>query len=288
MNRVLVLLAAILVLVGASTVFAAESLHFVIMSPADAKQEGPKYEALSAYLRGANPLLGDIKLRIAKNYPEAARLFAAGDVEGMFSGSFVASVFIARGVAEPVARPVAENGSTTYRTSIVAKKGAAPFSGVADFKGKRVAYCLLAAAGEVFVRSLLGTEEKPESIFTPVPVDSHLAALEAVRSGAADYAVIKNKVFVQGQYPELIEVGSNAGEHPDNTLILSNAAFEKVGALISRALLGLEGDTSEKAKAVKQAFGCKGFIATTRIDFIPTFTLLRKARIEPKTFDFVF
>ncbi len=288
MKRAIVLLAAGLVLVGISTSFAAGTLHFVIMSPVDPQKEGLKYEALSTYLRSANPLLGDIKLRVAKNYPEAVRLFAQGDVEGMFSGSFVASVLIAKGLARPLARPLFAGNASTYRTTIVAKKGVAPFGGIADFKGKRVAFCLLASAGEVFARSLLLPGEVLESVLVPVPVDSHQDALEAVQGGAADYAVVKSTVFVPEEFPGLIVVGSDSGEHPDNTLIMPAEAFEKYGTMISRVLIGLEGDTSEKAEALKQAFGCRGFIATAGIDFAPTFTLLRKARVDPKTFDFVF
>lgn len=288
MNGVTVLLAAVLVLGNVSTATAAETLHFLIMSPADPKKDGPRYEALSAYLSDANPLLGDIKLRIAKNYPEAARLFAEGDVEGMFSGSFVASVLIAKGLAKPVARPLGANGSSTYRTLVVAKAGTPAFTGLADFTGKRIAYCRLASAGEVFVRSLLGPGQKPESVFAAVAVDSHQAALEAVARGAADYAVVKNTVFVPAEYPGLAEVGSPAGEHPDNTLILSAAAAGKFSAMITRVLLGLAGDRSEKAEAVKRAFGAQGFIATAGGDFAPTFTLLRKAGVDPKTFDFAF
>lgn len=288
MKKVMVLLAAGLILFGISNSHAAGTLHFVIMSSVDPKTEGAKYEALSEYLRGVNPLLGDIKLRIAKNYPEAVRLFAAGDVEGMFSGSFVASVFIAKGLAKPVARPVAVNGSSTYRTTVVAKQGAAPFAGLSSFRGKRVAYCPLASAGELYARSLLGPGEKPESVFTPVLVDSHQAAIEAVLSGAAEYAVVKSTIFVPAQYPALVEVAATAGEHPDNTLVMPGAAFEKYGALISRALLGLEADTGAKAEKVKRLFGCRAFVATAGIDFAPTFTLLRKLTIEPKAFDFVF
>ena len=288
MKRVTALLATSLVLAGFTTAFAAETLHFVIMAPSDPKVEGPKYEALSAYLTSVNPLLGDVKLRIAKNYPEAVRLFAAGDVEGMFSGSFVAAVFIAKGLARPVARPLAVDGTSTYRVSVVAKQGAAPFSGSKDFKGKRVAYCLLASAGEVFVQSLLGPGEKPESVFVSVPVDSHQAAIDAVTLGAADYAVVKSTFFVPGKFPGLAEVASVAGEHPDNTLIMPNAVFDKFGVIISRALLGLEGDTGQRADAVKRAFGCRGFTATAGSDFAPTFTLLRKARVDPKTFGFTF
>lgn len=288
MKGIRILFAAGLLLAGTSSAFAAETLHFLIMSPADPEREGPRYEALSAYLRGSNPILGDIKLRIAKDYREAASLFAQGDAEGMFSGSFVAALFIAKGLAKPVARPVSANGSSTYRTSVVAKKGTAPFAGIADFKGKRVAYCSLASAGDVFVLSLLAPGEKPENVFTPVPSDSHKLALVALTSGSADYAVVKSTVFVPGDYPGLIEVGSDAGEHPDTTLMLPNTTHDKYGALISRVLLGLEGDTSELAEVAKKAFGCRGFVATTGSDFVPTFTLLRKARIDPKTFNFVF
>jgi ABC-type phosphate/phosphonate transport system substrate-binding protein len=277
-----------LLLGSVSSAFAAATLHFVIMSPADPKKEGAKYEALSAYLRSANPLLGDIKLQIAKNYPEAARLFAEGHVEGMFSGSFVASVFIAKGLARPVVRPLSTNGSSTYRTAVAAKKGTPRFGGIADFKGKRVAYCTLASAGDAFAQSLLGSGEKPQDVFTPVPVDSHQAALEAVVSGTADFAVVKSTVFAAAEYPALVAVEADAGEHPDNTLIMPNDAFEKYGALISRVLLGLQSDTSDKALTVKQSFACKGFIATAGSDFAPTFTLLRKAGVNPKTFDFAF
>lgn len=282
------LFSAILVLGGVSAAAAAETLHFVVMSPADPKQEGAKYEVLGSYLRSANPLLGDIKLRVAKNYPEAVRLFAAGDVEGMFSGSFVAAVFIAKGLAKPVARPVATGGGSTYRAAVVARSGAAPFAGIADFKGKRVAYCPLASAGEMFVRGLLGPGEAPGSLFTPVPADTHQAALEAVLSGAADLAVVKGTVFVPARYPGLVEIGAGAGEHPDNALIMPVSAFQKFGAMISRALLGLQDDTGEKAAAVKKAFDCQGFVATAGTDFAPTFKLLRQSRVDPKQFDFTF
>jgi ABC-type phosphate/phosphonate transport system substrate-binding protein len=288
MKRVAVLLGAGLVLLAATTAPAAETLHLLIMSPADPKREAPKYEALSAYLRASNPLLGDIKLRIARDYPEAVRLFKEGDAEGMFSGSFVAAVFIAKGVAKPVARPLGANGVSTYRAAVVAKAGTRPFGGIADLRGRRVAYSLLASAGEIFVRTLLRAGEKPESVFTPVPVPTHQAALDAVAAGTADYAVVKDTVFSPAEYPGLAIVGTDVEENPDSTLIMPDAAHAKYGAMMSRALLALEADTGEKAQAVKDAFGCKGFIATQVGDFVHTFKNLEKAHVDPKTFDFSF
>ena len=85
------------------------------------------------------------------------------------------------------------------------------------------------------------------------------AALEAVAGGAADYAVVKSTVFVPESYPGLALVGSDAPGNPDNTFIMTQESYEKLlGALISRALLGLEADTSEQAKSAKEAFGCVG------------------------------
>jgi ABC-type phosphate/phosphonate transport system substrate-binding protein len=200
----------------------------------------------------------------------------------------VASVFIAKGLARPVVRPLAANGSSTYRTSVVAQQGGAPFAGIADFKGKRVAYSLLASSGEVFVRTLLAAGEKPESVYTPVPAPSHQAALNAVLSGAADYAVVKNTIFKPAEYKGLAQVGADAEENPDNTLVLTNAAYAKYGADISRLLLALEADKGEKAEAVRKAFGAKAFLATTEKDFTHTFDILEKAHIDATKFDFAF
>jgi ABC-type phosphate/phosphonate transport system substrate-binding protein len=200
----------------------------------------------------------------------------------------VAAVFIAKGYAHPVARAVRADGASTYGAAIVAKAGTPPFGGIADLKGKRVAASRLATSGEVYLRSLLGPGKKPEEVFTPVPVASHQAALEAVAGGAADYAVVKSTVFVPESYPGLALVGSDAPGNPDNTFIMTQESYDKLGALISRALLGLGADTSEKAMAAKEAFGCVGFLATTGMDFAPTFSVIRKTGIDLKTFDFVF
>ena len=288
MRRSCALVAGLAACLAVSTAFAAEPLHILVMAPTSAAKELPKYQALSDYLLSVNPLLGEIKLRVAEDYPDAARFFKQEGVEGMFSGSFVAAVFIAKGYARPIARPMLAGGASTYGASIVAKAGTAPFGGIKDFKGKRVAACPLATAGDVFLLTLLEPGQKPADVFTPVPVASHAAALEAVASGAADYAVVKSTVFVPGSYPGLALVGSAVPGNPDNTFIMPGKSYEKLGALIARALLGLEADTSEKAQAVKAAFGCTGFVLTTPMDFAPTFSIIRKTGIDLKTFDFAF
>jgi ABC-type phosphate/phosphonate transport system substrate-binding protein len=122
-KKAAVVLAVVLVVGAASAALAADTLHFVIMSSEDPKKEAPKYAALADYLKTGLPEIGEIQLRVANYYPEAARLFQTGDVDGMFSGSFVAGIFIKQGLARPLVRPVMANGATTYKACIIAKAG---------------------------------------------------------------------------------------------------------------------------------------------------------------------
>lgn len=288
MKKIAALMCLALVLAGASAALAAETLQFVIMSSEDPKKEGPKYAALAEYLKSGVPGVTDIQLRVAKDYPEAAKLFQNSEVDGMFSGSFVAGIFIKKGVARPIARPVLSNGATTYKAYVIAKEGTPRFAGIGDFRGKRVAYTLLASSGEVFVRALLPAGEKPEAVYTPVPAASHLIAINAVQGGAADYAVVKNMVWDPAKFPGLALVGEDQGENPNNTLILSNAAADRHGDAIKRQLLKLEADPGVQAAEVKRLFGIKAFVPTAVADFVHTFEILEKAHIDAKTFAFSF
>jgi len=288
MKKLISLFCLSLLLGMASLALAADTLHFVIMSSADPKKEGPKYAALAEYLKAGAPGIGDIQLRVAKDYPEAVKLFQGGEVEGMFSGSFVAGMFIKKEVAKPIARPVLNNGATMYKAVIVAKEGTKLFAGIDDFRGKKVAYTLLASSGEAYARGLLPAGEKPESVYTPVPAASHQIAINAVQSGAADYAVVKNLVWDPAKFPGLVQVGEDKGENPNNTLIMSNAAADKHGEDVRRILLKIESDTGAQAMDVKKLFGVKAFVTTTNADFKHTFGIFEKANINPTTFDFKF
>ena len=135
---------------------------------------------------------------------------------------------------------------------------------------------------------ILPAGEKVENLFTPVPAASHLIAINAVQSGAADYAVVKDMVWDPAKFPGLALVGEDKGENPNNTLIMSNAAAAKNGEAVKAQLLKLQADTSAAALALKKAFGIKAFIPTSTADFAHTFSLFDKAHINPKTFEFRF
>ena len=286
-GKVAILLVAVS-FIFCQTALAAGTFNMVIMASKDPRVEGPKYGALSRYIESKSKDFPKIKLKIAKDYPDAVSLFQSGKVDGMFSGSFVAAVFIGKDVAKPAVRPLSTSGVSTYKALVAAKKGTADFKGINDFKGKKVAYCSLASSGEIFARSLLNAGETPEKYYTPVIAKSHQIALNAVQSGAADYAVFKNLVWDPRKYSDLVVVGGDSAENPNNSLILTNSTFERYGDELVTILTGLENDNSDLALKLKKAFGVKSFIATSEQDFEHTYSIVEKASVNPQSFNFSF
>lgn len=279
---------ALFFFISCTATLAGDTIRLVIMPAEDPRKEAPKYADIGLYIQVHGTRIGDVQLRIAKDYPEAVELFQAGKVDGIFSGSFVAAVLIKKGAAKPLVRPILNSGATTYHALVVTMAGAKPFGGLADLRGKKVACCALASAGEIYLRGLLAPGEKLESVLTPVITATHQGALSAVESGEADFAVVKNLVWDPRKYGRLAVVGEDKEENPNNTLILTTAAFEKYGEEIAKILLRMGNDTSFGALDMKKAMGAKGFIPTTPADFSSTYRLIEKARIDPLKFDFAF
>ncbi|CAK0745624.1 hypothetical protein CCP3SC15_130002 [Gammaproteobacteria bacterium] len=125
---------------------AAEQFRIAIMQ--DQPGAAQKFRPLLDYLtkKGINAnFVG------ARDYPSAAAMFAASQVDAMFSGSGIAGSMIIKELAIPEIRPVGANGQSTYWAVILAPKGAAKFTGAADyFKGKKVIFTSLASAGEFY------------------------------------------------------------------------------------------------------------------------------------------
>jgi ABC-type phosphate/phosphonate transport system substrate-binding protein len=290
----LALLIAIALMVSSPVAQAKDNLTLVLMVSEDPIKEAPKYEALSLYIRGKSEKIGGIKLEVARDYPEAAQLFRSGKVQGMFSGSFVAGVLIKKGLAKPLVRPEFASGVSTYKALVIAKKGTPAFKGISDFtappgvKRKIIAYCAIASSGEVYVRSLLPPGSRPDDLFSPFVCPSHEAALQAVNSGVADYAVVKNLLWDAKKFPGLEVVGTDELENPNMTLLLTPDAYDRYGDDLMKILLGVERDTGEGAGRLKSTFGCRRFLPTSASDYVHTFFLMEKAHVDARTFDFVF
>jgi ABC-type phosphate/phosphonate transport system substrate-binding protein len=272
--------------VSQATYAAQETLNFVIMaSEAPVTVEYPKYKKLSEFLQTKISSIRGINLVAAKDFRDAAEKFRKGEANAMFAGSFVAAVLVKKGLAVPVVRPVDTDGASTYKALVIARKTAPAFKGVADFNGKKVAYCSMASSGEIFALSMI-EGKNPDGIFTPVKVPRHDMALDAVKAGGADYAIVKNTAWDPQKYPELVVVYSDIEENPNTTLILSKSVYNHDGAAIEKALLAIENDKSEAAKEVKSNFNITKFTKTTEKNFGHTYEIIKKAKIDPQKYNF--
>jgi ABC-type phosphate/phosphonate transport system substrate-binding protein len=213
-------------------------------------------------------------------------MFAGGQVDAMFSGSGIAGSMIIKELSEPEVRPVGKDGHSTYWAVVIAPKGAPKFMGSAEyFKGKRVVLTSLASAGEFYFRSLPGASSSGAQVIKAI---SHGAALNALDIGQADFAIVKNRVWdkVKDKYPNLVKMGEDKGENPDNTLIVSKKAAKATVSKVVSALLGLKDDASAEATAAKESLEITGYIKTTAKDFSHTLPMLKAAGVN-KEFNFV-
>jgi ABC-type phosphate/phosphonate transport system substrate-binding protein len=259
-----------------------QASQFRIAIMQDERGAAAKFRPLENYLKSKGI---DFTFVAAKDYPAAAKMFASGEVDAMFSGSSVAGIFILKDLASPLVRPLTKEGTSTYHAVLIAPAGSPKFTGQGDyFKGKKVIFTALASSGEIFYHSVPGT--KPVKA-TLLKAASHGAAIDALSAGSADVAIVKNHVWekAKAKYPKLTLVGKDDEENPDGTLIVSKKADAKVVLKVSAALLEVKDDPS--AKAVRDELGIKGYIKTTPSDFKHTMELLKRAGVD-KSFNFSF
>ena len=262
------------------------SFKMAVMVSKDPVKEAAKYNILNEYLKESMEDIDNIELVIADSYQHAVELFKVGDIDGMFAGSFVASIFIKKGIAVPLVRPFNEDGVSTYRAIVIGSVGSKAFIWASALYDKKVAYCAYASSGEIFARALLKGEE-PSDRYTPVISKSHGSAIKALMDGEVDYAIVKDLVYGDGSgYPNTIIVRKDISGNPNNTLILSNNAFTKYGAAIESSLLSLELGSTDIAQEVKSVFKIIGFIKTNEDDFLHTYQNLKKAKIDADKFNF--
>jgi ABC-type phosphate/phosphonate transport system substrate-binding protein len=259
----------------------AETFRIAIMQ--DQGGVGQKYKPLIDYLAAKGI---EANLISAKDYKSAADMFSHNGVDAMFSVSGVAGSMIIKELATPLVRPVSNDGYSTYWAVVIGPKGSPEFSGSIDyFKDKKVLLTALASSGEFYFRSLAGSAQ---SNATLLKAASHGAAIDALdHKGQADFAIVKNRVWdkLKNKYPNLMLVGEDKGENPDNTLIVSKKVSSALAGKVSAALLDLREDVSPQAQAVKHSMEIQGFQKTTLKDFEHTLSLLMKAGVT-KSYNF--
>lgn len=276
-----VFLAAALAL-GMLVTASAEQLR--VVTTQDKTGEAKKYRELIDYMSRKGV---QMQFEAARNYVSAAEMFSKGGVDAMFSGSGIAGIMIIKGLADPLVRPVSNEGTSTYWAVVIAKKGSPKFTGSGQyFKGKKVILTSLASSGEIYLHSLPGAAKAAAEI---MKASSHAAALDALNTGVADVAIIKNRIWdaEKGKYPGLELVGQDKEENPDGTLIVSKKVKRETRDKIASVLIGLKNDQSAEAAAVRKALGIREYIPTDKGDFKHTLELLQRAGVT-KSFNFAF
>ncbi len=252
----------------------AEKLKIAIMQ--DKKGAAAKYKPLVPYLKAKGI---NVSFVGTPSYTAAAKMFADGKADAMFSGSGVAGSMIIKDVSYPIARPLSKDGTSTYWAVVVAPKGSPKYSGSSDyFKGKKVIFCSLASSGEFYFRSIGGHKTAGKMM----KAASHGAAIDALARGAADIAVVKNRVWdkMKSKYPGIEIIGNDTGENPNGTLIVSKQLESGFSAKLSEALVGLMQDTSDSAAKVREQMKIMGYIKTSKKDFNHTLEMLGKAGVD--------
>lgn len=262
----------------------AKAAEFKIIIMQDDKGAAEQFQPFIGYLKKKGV---DATLVGAPSYTAAAKMFTAGEGDAMFSGSGVAGTLIIKDLAVPLVRPLTKDSHSTYWAVIIAPKGSPKFTASADyFRGKRVIFCAVASSGEIFYHSIPNIKTAKA---TTLIAASHGSAIDALARGAADIAIVKNRVWdkKKGEFPTLEKVGEDKGENPDMTLMVSRKADTNIVLKVSNALLSIKDDTSPEAQAVKEKLNIQSFIKTTKEDFKHTLSMLKKAGVT-KVFDFKF
>lgn len=233
-----------------------------------------KFAVLESYLQ-KNGI--DAELVGYANGDAAVELTTKGQVDALITGSGLGATLMDKKLAAPLARPVDKQGRSTYWAVVVAPKGSRTFDGsAAYFAGKRIAFTSLASSGEFFFRSLPGSAGVGAKV---IEVATHQDAIDKVDKGEADFAIVKNMAWapVKNKYTGLVEVGSDGGQNPNDTLLVTNRVDAARSKQLLAVLLGVGKDKGAEATALKDGLGIFEYTVTSANDFNHTFSLMRKA-----------
>jgi len=210
-----------------------------------------------------------VEPRVARNYPEILDAFSAKGSNLTYAGSFVQAILAAK--KQGVALVQAIDGKQLYGSWMVYPKGGNPTAILAESPAK-IAFAKGASSGETGAKAATGGKAS-------VATANHAAAVEAVKSGKAAAAFVKNWWWEanKAKYPDF-EVHRVPGvsdlKNPDNVL----TASKHVDA-------GVRGKLKAAALASPAAFGAQS-MADFSGDLGFTLALMGKAKIDPVAYMF--
>ena len=210
----------------------------------------------------------EISPRIAKSYPEILTSFATGENNLVYVGSFVQAIIKARGLGTALVQSV--NGEELYSGIMIYPKGHDPET-ILKNNPEKIAYALGASSGESTAKA--ATDGK-----AAIGTKSHAESVNAIKSGTAAAAVVKNWWWQANQvnYPNMaaynIPSCSKVG-NPDNVLTASHALPQEARDKITAAAL-----------QSKEAFGAKSMRIFPEETLLFSLWLMKKGGIDPATY----
>lgn len=210
----------------------------------------------------------DIRPRIAKSYPEILTAFATDENELVYVGSFVQAIINARGLGTTLVQSV--DGKELYSGVMVYPKGDDPAAILKNTPAK-IAYAIGASSGESTAKA--ATDGKAS-----IGTNSHAASVDAVKSGLAKAAVVKNWWWeaTKDKFPnmDVYKIPSCSKEgNPDNVLTASKSLSKEVkDKIISAAMMS------------KDAFGAKSMQVFHDDSLMFSLWLMKKGGIDPVTY----
>lgn len=210
-----------------------------------------------------------IQAQVAASYPEILDAFQSGDPAMVFAGSFVQTIIHQRRLGKVLLQSV--NGREFYSGVMIYPKGNDP-EAILETSPEAVAFTVGASSGESSAKA--ATDGK-----AAVGVESHAAAAEAVRSGKAKAAFVKNWWWEDhaGSFPGLAMTpipGVSEAKNPDNLLAASNQVSPATIAAVVQGALQRD-----------RLFGGQKVVISKLTDLMFSINLMRKAGINPATYD---
>lgn len=160
----------------------------------------------------------EVTPRVAGKYSEILDAFASKEMNLVYVGSFTQAVIMARKLGTPLVQNV--DGNELYAGIMIHKIGQDPKTILATSPAS-IAYAIGASSGESVAKAATAGK-------AAVGVNSHAAAVEAVLTGKAQAAVVKDGWWSsnQGKYPgyAAYEIPKfSVKKNPDNILTASSS-----------------------------------------------------------------
>lgn len=211
----------------------------------------------------------EVKPRIATSYPEILDAFASKDLSIVYAGSFVQSVIAARKLGTPLAQNI--DGKELYAGIMIHKSDQSPQS-ILSGSPAAIAYAIGASSGESAAKAATAGKAS-------VGVSSHAAAVDAVVSGKAQAAFVKDSWWQSNQanYKGLksYEVPSvSQKKNPDNVLTASTEVPAALAEKLKAAAIA--GSTAFGQNAAMKPFN------TMQLNF--SLGLMMQGKIDPLTY----